>query len=119
MKRDENGLIEANDGTKHWSHYHAAKHEDEAYKIASARMTKGADLNGKLAQIVTMLVFFFIGIFCLENKAYFLLSLNIIVGGATVWAVDWCVKRIPEGIRFLIMVAIIFTVLFVCAMVKR
>lgn len=120
MKRDENGLYIANDGSKHGTDYHALKHDEEAFRAALNHGLKPADLNGKLAQIITLLVFFFIGIFLLDNKAYFLFSLNVVVGLTTVAAADWCVKRIPEWIRFLIMIAIIAAVILIGnAMVKR
>lgn len=120
MKQDENGNFVANDGTRHTNSFNAYKHEDEAYREASKPWTKPADLNGKLAQIITLLVFFFMGIFLLGNKAYFLFFLNVVVGSATVAAVDWCVKRIPEWVRFLIMFAIIAAVIIIGnVMVKR
>lgn len=104
MKQDENGLYVSNDGSKHTTHYHALEHDEEDYRAALNHGLKPADLNGKLAQIVAMFIFFMLGLFLLEKKSYFLLLLMIPIAIATIAAIDWCVKRIHPFVRLLLMI---------------
>lgn len=112
MKRDENGLYVANDGSKHGTDYHALKHDEEDYRAALNHGLKPADLNGKLAQIVTLLFFFFAGWFFWDNKSYFLSLLMIPIGLTVMMLVDWCVKRIHPFLRLLILLGCVWFALY-------